>query len=64
MKSVIVLVIIAAISCFMGMLSKGLLLIGTGELLFGLHPDAYLRFSNTFLLFSIAIALIIKLRRK
>ncbi|OYD15748.1 hypothetical protein CH333_04915 [candidate division WOR-3 bacterium JGI_Cruoil_03_44_89] len=64
MKWVIVIVVIAALSCLLGMMSKGLLLIGTGGLLFGLHPDAYLRFTNTLLLFAIAIALTIKFSRK
>jgi len=60
MKSMPVLIIVAAVSLVVGMVYR---LIGTYALL-DLTPSAFLRFTDTLLLFAIAIGLYLIARRK
>ncbi len=60
----IVLVVIGAISLIFGLISRAMVRVGAGVTMFGLPPQSYLDFTNTLLLFAVAIALIIKFQRK
>lgn len=62
----IIITCVAGLSLILGIISKAVfILIGTNaSFLFGLHPDAYLRFASTLILFAIAIAIIVKFKKE
>ena len=62
MRWPIIITLVAALFLILGGIAK-LIAMGGGGLLFGLHPDAYLRFTELLILFAISIACIIKFKR-
>jgi hypothetical protein len=64
MRGSIILTIVAGVCILVGIIGK-IVAMNTSPpvLLFGLHPDAYLRFTKVLLLFAISIACIIKFRK-
>ncbi len=62
MKWSIVLVVLAGVSFIMGMVARILVYWGTVTFL-GIRPASYLLFTNTLLLFAIAIAILVKFQK-
>jgi hypothetical protein len=63
MKGCIILIGAGILFTLLGVISK-IVVMTTGVLIGGIHPDAYLRFARTLLLIAIALSLVIKFKKE